>query len=263
MERTMIDILDFNANDSDNDKEYAPSSSGSDTNWSGDENEGVLQNAGEILEAPVEKIATRKRQRNPASWKCNKRKALRAAGLEYVSARQKMIPCREIKTFKNCVTKCIYKCSTHISEDERQKIFEKYCELTAHEKRLFVLSTTKQLALERRRKEKTEENSRRKFTYNYYFSLQSSEIQVCKLFYLGTLNISQTPIYTCHATKDKIVNVPNPSKQGKHTKHITPGEDVEIVRKHIKSFPKVESHYCRAKTQRLYLESTLNIKKNV
>lgn len=33
----------------------------------------------------------------------------------------------------------------------------------------------------------------------------------------------------------------------------------EQVRDHIRSFPVVESHYCRARTERQYLESTLNV----
>lgn len=38
-------------------------------------------------------------------------------------------------------------------------------------------------------------------------------------------------------------------------------EDINSVLKHIRSFPAVESHYTRAKSQRLYLPSNLNIAK--
>lgn len=77
---------------------------------------------------------------------------------------------------------------------------------------------------------------------------------------LGTLAISQTPVYTAHSVKD-ISNIPEVPKQGKHIKHKIAEDDIQLVKQHIESFPKVESHYCRANTQRQYLDSTLNIKK--
>ena len=35
--------------------------------------------------------------------------------------------------------------------------------------------------------------------------------------------------------------------------------DIKAVREHISSFPRVESHYCRAQSQKEYLEDGLNI----
>lgn len=42
--------------------------------------------------------------------------------------------------------------------------------------------------------------------------------------------------------------------------HISEGQKV-IIREHINSFPAIESHYCRARTNKKYLESNLNIPK--
>lgn len=99
-----------------------------------------------------------------------------------------------------------------------------------------------------------------KFSFAYCFQIGSNEIQVCKVFYLGTLAISQTPVYTAHSKKD-ISNIPDTPKVGKHIKHRIPDEDVNFVKEHIESFPKIELNYCRANTEREYLDPTLSIKK--
>lgn len=44
---------------------------------------------------------------------------------------------------------------------------------------------------------------RRKFSFKYFLYSKGEEIQVCKPFYLGTLSISQKPIYDVHLTKIK------------------------------------------------------------
>lgn len=147
------------------------------------------------------------------------------------------------------------------AEDERKHIFERYYTLTEHAKRLYLLSTSKQFNPERHRKNKNAENSRRKQTFTYHFKIGNQGIQVRKTFYLSTLAISQTPVYTAHLKKDMFSNIPEIPAQGKHIKYKVPEEDVNFVRMHIESFPTVESHYCRANTQRKYLESSLNTKK--
>ncbi|KAF2882424.1 hypothetical protein ILUMI_23743 [Ignelater luminosus] len=76
----------------------------------------------------------------------------------------------------------------------------------------------------------------------------------------------------CANTKKKVVGPVNRSRkrkrdfntkslQGSHTKYCIPAADKQLVRDHVNSFPGIDSHYCRARTQREYVESTLNIKK--
>ncbi|GBM20919.1 hypothetical protein AVEN_253721-1 [Araneus ventricosus] len=81
-------------------------------------------------------------------------------------------------------------------------------------------------------------------------------------FYLGTLPISQKPVYTAHSTKNVETNTLTQDQRGKNgnSKRAPKGDPV-LVREHIKSFSIVESHYCRAHTKREYLGSHLSIGK--
>lgn len=254
---TEAEVSEFEGYDSDKDREYIPTTSDSDS----DENEINGAETVNEKEESLDKIKTRKRQRNPSSWKCNKRKTARDAGKEYISIRNKLVPAKHIKNVKDCINKCLYKCQKFITEEERNSSFKHYYTLTEHTKRLFLLSTTIRYCVARHRKDKNESNSRRKQTYQYYFQVGNNKIQVCKQFYLSTLNISQTPIYTAHSKKDDISNILKLPNQGRHLKHKISDEDRNFIRMHIESFPKIESHYCRANSDRLYLEPCLSITK--
>lgn len=259
------DFVDFDGDDSDKDRNYIPSDSSSDDSSDSipEGVEHVSAQSEQHLEPnaiPPPKPKTRKRRRNPASWKSNIRKEAHAAGKTYLSVRNKTVPAKRIKTTKDCQNKCIYKCQNLITENERENIFIRYYTLDEHGKKLFLLANTKRFNVERHRKNKTQENSRRKQTFTYYFEIASQKIQVCKTFFLNTLSISQTPVYTAHK-KDDVTNIPDVPVQGKHIKRQIPEEALAFVKIHIESFPCVESHYCRANTKRNYLDSTLNIKK--
>lgn len=206
------------------------------------------------------KRVSRKRSRNPKEWASNIRKEKFDRGLEYVSSRKKVRTARKIVTKKDCIEKCIYKCSRKISDEDRKQIFSDYYKLDAKEKRMFILSTTEKCNPERRRKGKNAENSKKANTFRYFFNLNNNRIQVCKLFYCGTLGISQKPIYTVHkhATESHTLRQ---STQGKHKKKYTSEEAANLVRLHINMFPRVESHYCRSNSKRQYLEGDLSIQK--
>ncbi|XP_050294104.1 uncharacterized protein LOC126734493 [Anthonomus grandis grandis] len=206
------------------------------------------------------KKLTRKRQKNTSEWACNIRKTKFDRGLEYISSRKKVVPAREIKNKKDCLQKCLFKCSRIISDEQRKEIFKNYYLLSAVEKKNYILNTTKVDSPWRRRKGKKPDNSRKKRTFIYYFELNGQPIQVCKDFYTGTLCISQKPIYTTHKNKT-VTNTLTKSIQGKHQKRVTSPEAIDFVKEHINLVPRVESHYCRKNRNKEYVESGLSIKK--
>ena len=83
---------------------------------------------------------------------------------------------------------------------------------------------------------------------------------MCKACYLDTLGISQKKVYTTHANKSEF-DTPKADGRGKSTKKGFSDDVKNVVRNHIKSFPCVESHYCRRDSKKQYLESHLNINK--
>ncbi|KAG8188807.1 hypothetical protein JTE90_009195 [Oedothorax gibbosus] len=107
-----------------------------------------------------------------------------------------------------------------------------------------------------------ERKSRRKYTFKYYFYVNEQRVQVCKAFYLGTLNISQSPIYSAHETKNPITNTANEDMRGKNPScRRKPEGNKDYAREHIRSFPTVKSHCCVASKKMKYLDGHLSVAK--
>lgn len=236
----------------------------------------------QVQETPKKNV--RKRVPKPESWGCNKRQKLHQAGKMYRSRRGKQVPEKAIQTKKNCISNCKYGCASKISEDERNDIFLSFYSLpSATEKRHFFINSTIRTTTARPKRKEVQHNdesdianeetdganddedqtvSKRKYSYKFFFHVKGEKVRVCKTFYLTTLSISQKSVYTAHNTKNVKTNTPRPDMRGKamNSKR-KPKGDADAARDHIKSFPKIESHYCRASTDREYLESHLNVAK--
>lgn len=197
----------------------------------------------------------RKRKRNEANWKVHQQQTKRQKGEEYVNSKGKLIPKKMIKNKKNC-EKCKYKCTTKICENERQLIFKHYYSLDRLRKYDFILKFTSDGEIVR--PTKTEKASRRKKAFSYYLEIKGDNIRVCKPFFLGTLDISQKIVYDVHNKKTITGLIELKPKLGnrKMLQEVT-----DKIKLHINSFPVIESHYCRAKTSKKYLEASLNIEK--
>ena len=101
--------------------------------------------------------------------------------------------------------------------------------------------------------------SRKKYSYKYFLYMGTQKIRVCKEFYLHTLDISQRIEY---AYKSKVQEQENfTDKRGAHVKKKTSDPATEHIKKHIDSFPRIPSHYCRHTSNKEYLEGKLTIQK--
>lgn len=142
---------------------------------------------------------SRKRKRNIEEWQRNIRKRRRQSGKEYTTSNGKLVRAREIKSKKDCTGKCKFKCATVITSEERQKIFDKFWNLSDTEKTAFYVRTT-----EYSKKQRTRTNAkqiRKKFSYKYFLYIGTQKIRVCKEFYLQTLDISQRRIEYLYKSK--------------------------------------------------------------
>ena len=112
------------------------------------------------------------------------------------------------------------------------------------------------------RKANIQKKSRKSHVYKYYLEYNNTRVQVCKELFCGTLSISQQRIYYFHEKiQNPTTSVPRSPLKGRNVKKHTSNEKLEMVRNHIKSFPVVESHYCRAKSNKQYLDGSLTLTK--
>lgn len=115
-------------------------------------------------------------------------------------------------------------------------------------------STTCKMYDLRRKKNRTQ-------TITYYFKKEQTSIQVCKVFFLSTLKISEQVVFTAlekNRQDESLID-----KRGTHNNR--PQKMSEATKKsimtHIELFPSVESHHTHKRSKRQYLCAELNISK--
>nr|CAI5826453.1 unnamed protein product [Callosobruchus analis] len=166
---------------------------------------------------------TAKRERSPSAWAVNVRKEKRNRGESYVSSRKKLMPARSIQNLKDCSVQCRNKCMK-INGNK------------------FLKDTI---------------SSQKKKKNYFYWQIQLSRFQKED----ARANVKTILRRKIQSEFKNVGNTPARSVQGKHTKHSVPEDAKQLIRDHIESVPKIDSHYCRADTTRQYMESSLNIAK--
>ncbi|CAH0400149.1 unnamed protein product [Chilo suppressalis] len=212
-----------------------------------------------VNEAVVYKKRNRSVKPNPGSWACNVRKFKHQRGEAYISRRGKFVPERRVRNTKDCLKSCKYRCSERISDTDREHIFKAFYSLNANEKKHFLLNTTERNDVKHK---SPDENHKRRHAFKYFFLVRAVRHTVCKNFYLGTLAISQKPVYNVHLGKSEM-NIPKPDGRGlsEASTHSLPSEVKDGVRKHIMSFSTEDSKPVkRFSKKKQYLESNLSIK---
>lgn len=205
-----------------------------------------------------EKKLTRKRKQIRTEWRSEKNKILKNSGKAYEG-------CNSKKKYpeKTIGSPCACKkgCSQKFSQSERQAIFDKYYSLADRERQWLYIGrcvqrqTIKRMTLDRK--------NNRTQTLNYFFHNSNNEkIPVCKKFFLKTLQIGEYVVYTA---MEKVLKADEglQDNRGRHNnrpnKMNTSTE--ATIKTHIELFPKVQSHYTRATSNREYLSENLNISK--
>lgn len=204
----------------------------------------------------------RKVSRNPRNWKRNKNKQAINTGQEYVNVSGKTVPSRKLG--QGCKLTCRFKCHQKLSELQRQKIFKQYWAIGDHTRQLEFIS--KLIGVSKPLKHKAVSvKSQKEESVTYHFKVAGKLQKVCKTMFLGTLDISETPVRTVRkklseVTHEGEVHVISPDKRGLHSKINVAMKEKrdESVIEHIMSFNRIDSHYCRQRSKRQYLDPSLN-----
>lgn len=176
-----------------------------------------------------------------------------------------------------------FMCNT-ITEEERRMIHSYFWNLkTWAEKKTFVKAAAVRRGI-RRRRLRDSISSAKKSGHDIYFNRSdegSTKVRVCRLFFLNTLAIgedsfrrwtnesdmvsdvvcSDSPQTHLLSTSNSVPvnrNVDNRAPLSQYTTPLT-----KIVKTWIDLVPKVPSHYCRASSNKLYVESTFRSQKHM
>ncbi|CAG2211934.1 unnamed protein product [Mytilus edulis] len=182
------------------------------------------------------------------------------SGKEYVSQRGKPVHQKVVKSV-DC-SKCKFKCSQKITEENRQKIFDLFWSLESYErKKDFIISRVEEKQTRKYidpNKDITQKR-KRNIHRSYFFDIGGTKTIVCKMYFKKTLDVGDAYIDNAMQNESGGVFI-GADKRGKHTPlNKTKPEYLQKVRSHIESFPAVEGHYTRKSSNRRYLGAELNV----
>ncbi|KAK3931453.1 putative dipeptidyl-aminopeptidase B [Frankliniella fusca] len=206
--------------------------------------------------SPNDNSPTRKRSKNPSKTKAAEAKLAYNSGLAHVTTKGKQRGQREIR--EGCSATCKRRCKEHITYERRQKLFGIYYGSKSKEAQWMILGKLVKRVPVKRHTVAGDTTPSRKSTFQYFLSDdKNNQIRVCQSMFLGTFDISMTVVKTA-------LQKNSPDKRGKQVinrPNRISAELKEGVKNHIKSFPKIASHYCREETKREYLHENLSIAK--
>lgn len=91
-----------------------------------------------------------------------------------------------------CTNTCRMKCTSKITNVQREEIFKHFWNISdLTQKRVFLIRHIEQIIPKYRRS-----NGLRSLNYAYFFEIDDRRIQVCKMFFTKTLDISHVFIKT-------------------------------------------------------------------
>ncbi|CAH2010470.1 unnamed protein product [Acanthoscelides obtectus] len=150
-----------------------------------------------------------------------------------------------------------YKCST-IGEERRRKIFDTFWnKMSWPEKKMFVKGFVKIDKVKRRRG--TNDISRRNYSMTYTLKNGLEDVMVCKNMFVGTLGLKGRTVVEW--VKEHLENIESteitegpPINRKSIVKQAKLESSNTGVLQFFGSLAKMESHYCRATSKKVYLE---------
>lgn len=208
-----------------------------------------------------QKVLKRWKKANPENWKPNIIKKRRSECLPYVNLKNKSQRAKIPKTV-DC-SKCNFKCQDNFDEEQRELICANYWRMADYKRQKdFILSCVQSCTPKRRATTPLSSKKPRSNAKKYYFVSQNNKIRVCQKFFLTTLCVSHGVVDNAIEHKNSLGMYSGEDVRGRREPiNKTKPDVIEFLKKHIESFPKMESHYGRKSSKRLYLDSQLSISK--
>lgn len=218
---------------------------------SGEEEGGALEGLPDNA-IPPEPQQGKKRVRRVHTWKRVQRKKLRNAGQSYVDRKHNIHRKKEMQPYNH---NCRYKCTDNIPLEQRQGMFDSYWKLESWELQTAFLNG----AIELQPVKRSKETAVNRKGVSCVFHLGG--YRVCKQFFLKTLDESNKRVRNVIVKKK--TGVPLRDQRGrKEPANKIPNPRIEIIREHIRNFPRYHSHYSREKAPNMrYLNPYLNLSK--
>lgn len=214
-----------------------------------------------ISETP--KTRKRKRFAVEEEWQRNVMKKKRALGQAYTNYKKIEKPAKTVVNKKDC-TKCRYHCSEKIPKAQQDSLLAEYYTYgdVARQKD-YICSLVSKTDVVRKRPRKMDSNVEKNWSKVYTLpNGENEKVRVCAEFFCATFAISKSVV------EDAIKNKsPNGSykgfdhRKGRPAPNATAPSTVKAVNRFLSKFPKVPSHYCRARSNRLYLSPDLSMQK--
>ena len=186
----------------------------------------------------------RRKTSHPDMWGRNVARTSHLKGHSYKQARgiagSKTVPAKMVQPC-NC-TKCRYKCTEKFPDNVRTKIFTEFYELADYSRQKdYVVNHVVEIPSKTMSKTA---NKHREVARAFYLSYEGNRQRVCGNFFSKTLDLKLRSIQkylTVHHGSMGVGSVPD--GRGRHAPpNKTPEWKRDMIRKHIQSFPTVESH---------------------
>lgn len=162
-----------------------------------------------------------------------------------------------------------------LSEQDRNVIFHKFWkEMDWNQRKTFVNLSVENSRPKRHRNRSVENESRRQFSSKYYLQKGIDKIRVCKQMFLNTICMGERMVniwkYAENGPVQQVEDEDVAGNIGTVGRRDRYKEMKSKLQEFFEQLPKVESHYCRSKSSKLYLEPTwtskselYNVYKNV
>lgn len=196
----------------------------------------------------------KKRLLHKERWGVIQRKQNKNEGKAYRTKKGKQVA--EKALGQPCESKCRYKCTENFDLNQRESIFKTFWKLGDRNKHWeFVIKYTKKISKGRKTTEITKH--KREYTYVYYLPVARNETKrVCKQMFLSTISSGERILTTAWKKYDGIAAVEE-DKRGKyeHKARVIDEVMIQSVKDHVNCLDRVESHYARKDSAKLYLNN--------